>query len=101
APGRRRGRRAHRRDGRERGRSRASRLVGLNELLNSRMLPVHEAPGLWLAGPVLLRGGTVIDTDGERVADVLVGAGGRVAAVGPDLGGDAQRGCRQTLACAR
>jgi dihydropyrimidinase len=34
---------------------------------------------------VLLRGGTVVDVDGERPADVLVGADGRIAAVGPDL----------------
>jgi dihydropyrimidinase len=34
---------------------------------------------------VLLRGGTVIDVDGERVADVLIGGDGRVAAVGADL----------------
>jgi dihydropyrimidinase len=38
-----------------------------------------------LAGSVLLRGGTVVDVDGERVADVLVGHDGRIAAVGPDL----------------
>ena len=35
---------------------------------------------------MLLQGGTVIDADGERVADVLVGADGRIAAVGPGLG---------------
>jgi dihydropyrimidinase len=34
---------------------------------------------------VLLRGGTVVDLDGERPADVLVGADGRIAAVGPDV----------------
>jgi dihydropyrimidinase len=34
---------------------------------------------------VLLRGGTVVDLDGERPADVLVGSDGRIAAVGPDL----------------
>jgi dihydropyrimidinase len=34
---------------------------------------------------VLLRGGTVVDLDGERPADVLVGAEGRIAAVAPDL----------------
>jgi dihydropyrimidinase len=34
---------------------------------------------------VLLRGGTVVDLDGERPADVLVGTDGRIAAVGPDL----------------
>jgi dihydropyrimidinase len=34
---------------------------------------------------VLLRGGTVVDLDGERPADVLVGTDGRIAAVGQDL----------------
>jgi dihydropyrimidinase len=34
---------------------------------------------------VLLRGGSVVDVDGERPADVLVGTDGRIAAVGPDL----------------
>ena len=34
---------------------------------------------------MLLRGGTVVDLDGERPADVLVGSDGRIAAVGPDL----------------
>jgi dihydropyrimidinase len=34
---------------------------------------------------VLLRRGTVVDLDGERPADVLVGSDGRIAAVGPDL----------------
>jgi dihydropyrimidinase len=33
---------------------------------------------------VLLRGGTVVDLDGERPADVLIGSDGRIAAVGPD-----------------
>jgi dihydropyrimidinase len=33
----------------------------------------------------LLRGGTVIDLDGERVADVLVDRDGTIAQVGPDL----------------
>ncbi|HET6952158.1 MAG TPA: dihydropyrimidinase [Acidimicrobiales bacterium] len=37
---------------------------------------------------LLLHGGTVIDVDGERVADVLVGTDGRIAAVGPDLASD-------------
>jgi dihydropyrimidinase len=36
------------------------------------------------AGTVLLRGGTVVDSDGARQADVLVG-GERIAAVGPGL----------------
>jgi dihydropyrimidinase len=39
---------------------------------------------------VLLRGGTVVDVDGERVADVLVGADGRIAAVGTDLATDTE-----------
>jgi dihydropyrimidinase len=34
---------------------------------------------------LLLRGGTVVDLDGERPADVLIGSDGRIAAVGPDL----------------
>jgi dihydropyrimidinase len=33
----------------------------------------------------LLRGGTVVDADGERAADVRIGTDGRIAAVGPDL----------------
>jgi len=37
-----------------------------------------------MAGGVLLRGGTVVDCDGPRQADVLV-AGERIAAVGPGL----------------
>ncbi len=41
--------------------------------------------GAWLAGTVLLTGGTVLDVDGERRADLRVGTDGRVAAVGPDL----------------
>jgi dihydropyrimidinase len=40
---------------------------------------------VWLPGAVLLRGGTVVDVDGSRPADVLVGRDGRIAAVGPDL----------------
>jgi dihydropyrimidinase len=63
-------------------------LLGLNELLNSRMLLVGEAPSMWLGGAVLLRGGTVLDVDGERVADVLVGPDGRVAEVGDGLVGE-------------
>jgi dihydroorotase-like cyclic amidohydrolase len=63
-------------------------LLGLNELLNSRMLLVGEAPSMWLGGAVLLRGGTVLDIDGERVADVLVGPDGRVAEVGAGLVGE-------------
>ncbi len=36
----------------------------------------------------VLKGGSVIDSTGERIADVLVGDDGRIAAVGPDLDGD-------------
>ena len=36
-------------------------------------------------GPWVLRGGTVVDADGERRADVAVGADGVIAAVGPEL----------------
>jgi dihydropyrimidinase len=43
---------------------------------------------LWLPDGMLLRGGTVVDADGERVADVLVGPHGHVEAVGPDLAAD-------------
>ena len=43
---------------------------------------------MWLGGAVLLRGGTVLDVDGERVADVLVGPDGRVAEVGDGLVGE-------------
>jgi dihydropyrimidinase len=42
---------------------------------------------VWLPGAVLLRGGTVVDVDGSRPADVLVGSDGRITAVGPDLAG--------------
>jgi len=34
---------------------------------------------------MLLRAGTVIDVDGERAADVRIGADGRIAAVAPEL----------------
>jgi len=34
---------------------------------------------------VLLQGGTVLDVDGERAADVLVGRDGRIEAVGPGI----------------
>ncbi len=37
---------------------------------------------------LVLKGGRVIDQDGERTADVVVGADGRIAAVGPELSGD-------------
>src|ERR687897_2763667 len=34
---------------------------------------------------VLLQGGTVLDVDGERAADVLVGRDGRIEAAGPGI----------------
>ena len=34
---------------------------------------------------MLIRGGTVVDVDGERAADVRIGDDGRVAEVGPSL----------------
>ena len=34
---------------------------------------------------MLIRGGTVVDVDGERVADVRVGSDGRIVEVGPQL----------------
>ena len=37
---------------------------------------------------MLIRGGPVVDVDGERLADVRVGADGRVAEVGADLAAD-------------
>jgi dihydroorotase len=37
---------------------------------------------------LVIRGGRVIDTTGERSGDVVIGDDGRVAAVGPDLSGD-------------
>ena len=37
-----------------------SRLVGFNELLNSRMLPVGERGHMWLGGAVLLRGRVMV-----------------------------------------
>lgn len=36
----------------------------------------------------VIKGGRVIDSTGDRVADVVVGGDGRIAAVGPDLSGD-------------
>lgn len=36
----------------------------------------------------VIRGGRVVDVSGERVADVVVGDDGRIAAVGPDLSAD-------------
>jgi dihydroorotase len=39
-------------------------------------------------GTIAIRGGRVIDSGGERVADVLIGEDGTIAAVGPDLTGD-------------
>ena len=39
--------------------------------------------------PLVLRGGTVVDVDGERVADVCIGRDGRIAGAGPDGDADA------------
>jgi dihydroorotase len=39
-------------------------------------------------GTIAIRGGRVIDSGGERAADVLIGEDGTIAAVGPDLTGD-------------
>ena len=39
---------------------------------------------------VVLRGGRIIDRDGERTLDVEVGDDGRIAAVGTGLSGDAE-----------
>jgi dihydroorotase-like cyclic amidohydrolase len=36
---------------------------------------------------LVIRGGRVIDQTGERVADVVIGDDGRIAAVGRDLDG--------------
>src|SRR3954452_22095803 len=48
----------------------------MNSIPNA--IPMHP-------NAVLLRGGTVIDVDGERRADVRIGGDGRVAAVAPAL----------------
>ena len=37
---------------------------------------------------VVLRGGRIIDADGERALDVEIGDDGRIAAVGSGLSGD-------------
>ena len=37
---------------------------------------------------VVLRGGRIIDADGERILDLEVGDDGRIAAVGSGLSGD-------------
>ena len=45
---------------------------------------------------LVIKGGTIIDADGERSGDVVVDAEGRIAAVGPDLSADRvldARGC--------
>jgi dihydroorotase len=46
---------------------------------------VTAAPGGALQGPFVVRGGDVVDERGRRRADVVVGADGRVAAVGEGL----------------
>ena len=56
--------------------------VGIVEVVHRPHPSGPHAPR-WLA--VLIRGGTVVDVDGERVADVRVGADGRIAEVGPSL----------------
>ncbi len=42
----------------------------------------------WHSRGVLLQGGTVLDVDGERAADVRIGRDGRIAATGPGLAPD-------------
>jgi dihydroorotase len=37
---------------------------------------------------IVIKGGRIVDATGERTGDVLIGADGRIAAVGPDLSGD-------------
>ena len=37
---------------------------------------------------LVLRGGTVVDSQGERVLDVAIGDDGRISSVGNDLSGD-------------
>jgi dihydroorotase len=39
-------------------------------------------------GTIVLKGGRIVDSIGERVGDVVIGDDGRIAAVGPDLSGD-------------
>ncbi|MFL6205806.1 MAG: dihydroorotase [Acidimicrobiales bacterium] len=39
-------------------------------------------------GTLVLKGGRVIDQNGERTADVVIGADGTISGVGPDLSGD-------------
>ena len=39
-------------------------------------------------GTLAIKGGRVIDSTGDRVADVVIGDDGTIAAVGPDLSGD-------------
>ena len=43
---------------------------------------------LGLMGTIVLKGGRVVDSTGERDADVVIGDDGRIAAVGADLSGD-------------
>ncbi len=37
---------------------------------------------------LVIKGGTIIDADGERSGDVVVDADGQIAAIGPDLSAD-------------
>jgi dihydroorotase len=39
---------------------------------------------------IVIKGGRIIDSTGERSGDVLIGEDGRIAAVGPDLPGDSR-----------
>ena len=39
-----------------------------------------------LVVPLVIKGGRVVDETGARLADVLIGEDGRIAAIGPDLG---------------
>ncbi|MEQ1787022.1 MAG: dihydroorotase [Acidimicrobiales bacterium] len=41
-----------------------------------------------MTGTIVIKGGRVIDSTGERAADVVIDAEGRIAAVGPDLSAD-------------
>ena len=68
--------------------------------VNTRAPWSAAAAPAWHAHGVLLRGGTVIDVDGERVADVRIGRDGRVAANAPALdpeGNEPEFDCRERL----
>ena len=62
--------------------------VALDERFHGELsLDLHrcEASGHERSGPVLIVGGTVVDVDGERRADVRIGDDGRIAEVGAEL----------------